>query len=82
MSIYDMIWDIARQQSQQMDDEIRKLCNTYWFEPENIKETTYRIVIENTPTKCTENWTQSKTNIYLTQIVDVIRIEFNWIINQ
>ncbi len=59
---------IALEQSIVLDIEIRNLCRTHWFEPENIKDTPYKLVIEHEP----EN-----ISIYLTKIVDVNRIQFN-----
>lgn len=67
MDINKIIWDISSQQSYMIEEEIRNLCRTYWFEPENIKDTPYRLVIEL-------KWHNIR-DIYLTKIKDVRTVE-------
>ena len=80
MGMNNIITELANEQAAHMDNIIRSLCNTYWFEPENIRDTPYRIVIEETPVKCTEGWVKSTNTIYMTKVVNKQVIEFNWII--
>ena len=42
----EKLQEIMQAQSQIMDNEIRNLCRTYGFDPENIRDTPYRLVIE------------------------------------